>query len=124
MAPPLQLPISLHQVRLNHSLLRPILTFPVDPQRVFSVSFHASPSGGLRGTQLSHENITAGVTAIRALFPSSGALSPLDTVVSAHSLSTPFGRAVAYTALYEGANFVTVASSKVLNTAECMFLMT
>ena len=50
--------------------------------------------------------------AIRALFPPSIALSTLDTIVSGHSLSTPFGRAVAYTALYEGACFATYDSTR------------
>lgn len=50
---------------------------------------------------------------MRALFPPSIALSTLDTVVSGHSLSTPFGRAVAYTALYECACFTTCGSTRI-----------
>ncbi|KAI0693739.1 acetyl-CoA synthetase-like protein [Cytidiella melzeri] len=90
-----------------------VVTTP-EPSHVFTVSFYATPSGAIRGAQLTHENITAGITAIRALFPSSGALSSLDTIVSSHSLSTAYGRAVAYTAIYEGANFATVASSRLI----------
>lgn len=84
-----------------------------DPKQIFSVSFYASPSGELRGAQLTHENITAGVAAIRALLPPSGPISALDTIASAHSLSTAFGRTVAYTAVFEGANFATFSSSKI-----------
>ena len=85
---------------------------------MFSVSFYKTPSGQLRGAQLTHQNVTAGVAAIRALFPTSGALSSLDTIISSHSLSTPYGRAVAYTAIFEGASFATLASSKVIGVGE------
>ncbi|KAI0086291.1 acetyl-CoA synthetase-like protein [Irpex rosettiformis] len=81
---------------------------------VFTVSFYTASSGKLRGAELTHQNVTAGVAAIRALFPTSGALSSLDTIISSHSLSTPYGRAVAYTAIFEGASFATVASSNVI----------
>ena len=67
----------------------------------------------MRAAHLTHQNITAGVTAIRALLPASAPFSALDTVISAHSLSTAFGRTVAYTALYEGTSFTTLDSSKV-----------
>lgn len=86
------------------------------------MSFFETPSGERRGVQLSHENFTSGVTAIKALFPATISLSTLDTIVSAHSLSTPFGRAVAYTALFEGASFTTLPSTKVFHldgTFEC-----
>ncbi|KAJ3559882.1 hypothetical protein NM688_g72 [Phlebia brevispora] len=89
-----------------------------DPKQVFSVSFYSTASGALRGAQLTHENITAGVAAVRTLLPPSGPISPLDTIASAHSLSTPFGRAVAYTAIFEGSNFATLASTKVLGSHE------
>ncbi|CAL1704252.1 unnamed protein product [Somion occarium] len=88
------------------------------PQDVFTVSFFATPDGQLRGTSLTHENLTAGVTSTRALLPLSGAISPLDTIVSAHSLSTAFGRAVAYTAVFEGTNFATLKSSQFFTAAE------
>ncbi|KAI0818899.1 hypothetical protein BC629DRAFT_1579348 [Irpex lacteus] len=87
-----------------------------EPSQVFTVSFYPDPSGKLLGAQLTHQNITAGVAAIRALFPTSGTLSSLDTIVSSHPLSTAYGRAVAYTAVYEGASFATVDSSKVVGT--------
>ncbi|KAF7322810.1 Acetyl-CoA synthetase [Mycena chlorophos] len=82
------------------------------PNDVFTVSFFSTESGQIQGAQLTHENITAGVAAVRALLPLSHAFSQLDTVVSAHSLSTAYGRAVAYTALYEGTSFATLNSSK------------
>ena len=88
----------------------------IDPLQIFTVSFYQTLAGELRGAQFTHESITAGVTAIRSLMPSSGPLSSLDTVVSAHSLSSAYGRAVAYTALFEGANFATLASSKIVGT--------
>jgi long-chain acyl-CoA synthetase len=79
---------------------------------VFTVSFFASETGQLQGAHLSHTNITAGVAAVRALMLSSNAISSLDTISSAHSLSTPFGRAVAYTAIFEGSSFATLESTK------------
>jgi len=88
------------------------------PEDVFSVSFFTSQSGELQGAQLTHENLTAGVAAIRALVPLSGAMSQLDTLVSAFPLNTPYGRAVAYTALYEGANFATMDCTKLVPARE------
>ncbi|TBU47951.1 acetyl-CoA synthetase-like protein [Dichomitus squalens] len=85
-----------------------------DPNDVYSVSFFATPSGDLEGVQLTHLNLTAGVAATRALLPPSSAMSPLDTIVSAFPLSTPYGRAVAYTALFEGTGFATVDSTKLI----------
>ncbi|KAI0340515.1 acetyl-CoA synthetase-like protein [Trametopsis cervina] len=94
----------------------PVQTPAPEPKEVFTVSFYSTPSGELHGAQLTHENITAGITAIRALLPSSGSLSALDTLVSSYSLSSAFGRAVAYTAIFEGTNFATLASSKIIDT--------
>lgn len=91
---------------------------PPNPNEVFTVAFYGTPSGDLNGVQLTHENLTAGVASTRALLPPSGPISPLDTIISAHSLSTAFGRAVAYTAIYEGANFATVASTKIYGSDE------
>ncbi|EGO21502.1 hypothetical protein SERLADRAFT_473934 [Serpula lacrymans var. lacrymans S7.9] len=82
---------------------------------VVNVSFFESTSGEIQGAQFTHENFTAGVTATRALFPPSNALSSLDTIASAHSLSTAFGRVIAYTALFEGASFTTLATSKLFH---------
>lgn len=75
-------------------------------------------SGDIQGVRFTHSNFTSGVTAIRALFPPSIALSTLDTFVSGHSLSTPFGRAVAYTALYEGACFATCDSTRIYSSSD------
>ncbi|KAI0797832.1 acetyl-CoA synthetase-like protein [Abortiporus biennis] len=89
------------------------------PQDVFTVSFFSDPTTGeLRGTALTHENITAGVASTRALLPMSGAISSLDTIISAHPLSTAFGRAVAYTAIYEGTNFATLKSTAFIGADE------
>lgn len=55
------------------------------------------------------------MTAIKALFPSAISISTLDTVVSSHSLSTPYGRAVAYAALFEGASFATLPSTSIFH---------
>ncbi|KAK0210546.1 hypothetical protein DFS33DRAFT_1293946 [Desarmillaria ectypa] len=89
-----------------------ILSQAPKPSDVFTVSFFANGNGQMQGAQLTHENITAGVAAIRALLPASHPLSPLDTIVSAHSLSTAYGRAIAYTAVFEGTSFATLDSSK------------
>ncbi|CDO70739.1 hypothetical protein BN946_scf184798.g54 [Trametes cinnabarina] len=85
-----------------------------DPNEVFTVSFFETPSGGYEGVQLTHQNLTAGVAATRALMPPSNAISPLDTIISAYSLSTPYGRTIAYTALFEGTGFATVDSTKLI----------
>lgn len=84
-----------------------------DASDVFSVSFHEEQSGGLGSTKFTHENVTAGVAAVRAMLPSSNMLSALDTIVSAHPLNTIYGRVIAYTALYEGTSFATLFSANV-----------
>lgn len=84
----------------------------IEPDTVFTVSFFEDNTGKLQAAQLTHQNLTAGVTATRALLPLSNPMSPLDTIVSAHSLSTTFGRSIAYTALHEGTSFATLASTK------------
>ena len=114
---------------LSTSLLCPLLVSPqlhltraaylriialTDVNDVFTISFFETPTGGLDGVQLTHQNLTAGVAATRALLPTSSALSPLDTIVSAYPLSSPYGRAVAYTALFEGTGFATLDSTKLI----------
>ncbi|RPD65968.1 acetyl-CoA synthetase-like protein [Lentinus tigrinus ALCF2SS1-7] len=99
--------------RQGAALDKSVLPAP-EPSDVFTVSFFETPSGGHDGVQLTHENMTAGVAATRALVPPSSALSPLDTIVSTYSLSTPYGRAIAYTALFEGTGFATVDSTKLI----------
>ncbi|KAJ2933950.1 hypothetical protein H1R20_g3106, partial [Candolleomyces eurysporus] len=81
------------------------------PTDVFSISFYEAENGLIQGAQLTHANITAGVAAIHALLPAANAFTPLDTITSAHSLSTTYGRTIAYTALYEGTSFATLVSS-------------
>jgi long-chain acyl-CoA synthetase len=89
-----------------------------DPSDVFTVSFFESEPGHVQGVQFTHENMTAGVAATRALLPLSHALSSLDTIVSAHPLSTPYGRAIAYTAIFEGTSFATLQSSKLYHVGD------
>ncbi|KDQ33577.1 hypothetical protein PLEOSDRAFT_1091549 [Pleurotus ostreatus PC15] len=83
------------------------------PSDVYTTSFFATKDGQVHGAELTHENFTAGVAAVRALLPLSNTISPLDTIVSSHSLSTAYGRAIAYTAIYEGTSFATLDSSKI-----------
>lgn len=85
------------------------------PGSAYTVSFFETPSGEMRCVQLSHENFTSGVTAIKALFPAAINISTLDTIVSSHSLSTPYGRAIAYAALFEGTSFATLPSTGVFH---------
>lgn len=56
--------------------------------------------------------MTAAVTSTRLVLPLENAISATDSIVSVHSLSTPFGRALAYTALYECTNFTTTKSTE------------
>jgi len=88
------------------------------PSDVFTISFYETETGQIQGTQLTHENITAGVAAVRALFPMSHGLSQLDTIASAHSMSTAYGRAIAYTAIYEGTSFASIPSSELFHMDE------
>ena len=85
-----------------------------DVHHVFTLAFSRTPSGaGLQVVQFTQQNLTAGVAATRALLPVSFPLTPLDTIVSAFSLSTPYGRAIAYTAIYEGTSFATLNSARI-----------
>ncbi|KAL1735144.1 AMP-binding enzyme-domain-containing protein [Schizophyllum commune] len=87
------------------------------PNDVFSLAYY--PNGeGLQGVQLTHANLTAGVCAVKAMIPQQQAVSTLDTFVSAHSLSTAYGRAIAYAAVYEGVSFATLDSTKQFRTEE------
>lgn len=84
---------------------------------MFTLSVYEEVDGEVYGAQLTHENVTAAVAAVRALFPTAP-LSSLDTVLSAHPLSTAFGRAVAYTAIYEGTSFATIPTSELYHAEE------
>ncbi|KAF7777471.1 hypothetical protein Agabi119p4_3543 [Agaricus bisporus var. burnettii] len=83
-----------------------------EPSDIYTMTYLSNEAGQLQVAQLTHENATAGVAATRSLLPISHALSPLDTIISAFSLSTAYGRVIAYTAIYEGASFATLPSSK------------
>lgn len=85
----------------------------VEPNDGYSISFFETVTGEIRGVHLTHENITAGVAAIRGVFPASHGISALDTITSAHSMSSAYGRAIAYTAVYEGTSFASIQGSDV-----------
>lgn len=87
--------------------------FWVEASDVYTISFFKSAPGEIQGVHLTHENMTAGVTAIRGLFPASHAISALDTITSSHSMSGAYGRAIAYTALFEGTSFASIPGSEV-----------
>ncbi|KAF9036762.1 hypothetical protein BJ165DRAFT_1505745 [Panaeolus papilionaceus] len=95
-----------------------ILSTLPKPEDVFTTCFYQTPSGQVQGVQLTHDNVTAGVCAVRALFPVSASLSPLDTLVSAFPISSPYGRSIAYTAIFEGCNFANVPSSELYHSDE------
>jgi len=98
-----------------------VLIIDAEPSDVFTVSFYESVSGHIHGAQLTHENITAGVFAVRALLPVSNPFSPLDTITSAHSMSTAYGRAIAYTAIYENTSFASIPTSEIFHPDESEF---
>jgi len=81
------------------------------PTDVITVGFHSVSGGVPQGTKLTHENVVAGVTATRVLPPLNDLLTPADMVYSAYSPSTALGRAILYSALYEGAHFSTTQST-------------
>ena len=55
---------------------------------------------------------------MRSLLPVSSPVTPLDTIASAFSLSTPYGRTVAYTAIYEGTSLATLNSTRTFSGSE------
>ncbi|KZT59819.1 acetyl-CoA synthetase-like protein [Calocera cornea HHB12733] len=79
---------------------------------VISVTFYGNAADGRPiGAEITHQNLTAGVTAVMNLFASGKSITATDTIISAFSLASPFGRAVAYAAVYNGAAFATVPST-------------
>ena len=84
-----------------------------DADHVFTIAFSKTPSGAdFQAAEFTQQNLTAGVATTRSLLPVSSPLTPLDTIVSAFSLSTPYGRTIAYTAVYEGTSFATLNSAR------------
>ncbi|KAH7889750.1 hypothetical protein F5I97DRAFT_1802529 [Phlebopus sp. FC_14] len=83
----------------------------------YTICFFETPTGEIRAARFTHENFTSGVTAIRSMFPPSIALSTLDTITSGHSLSTPYGRTIAYAALHECTSFATLDSARPFDTS-------
>lgn len=57
------------------------------------------------------KNVVAGVTATRFLPPLNELFKPEDSIYSSFAPTTAFGRAVLYTALYEGINITHFPSS-------------
>jgi long-chain acyl-CoA synthetase len=110
--------ISWEQLEREGAEGEPLPEVPKSPNATFSVSFFTSLDHKLECAHITHQNITAGVAAARTLLPLTSQLSPLDTLVSAHSLSTAYGRAVAYTAIYEGTSFATTDSTKIVHATE------
>ena len=92
-----------------------VLILHAGPEEVFTVCFFSSETGQLQGAHLTHANFTAGVAATRALLPLTNRISALDTIVSAHSLSSAYGRVIAYTALFEGSSFATLESTNLFH---------
>ncbi|KAF9514878.1 hypothetical protein BS47DRAFT_1392137 [Hydnum rufescens UP504] len=85
------------------------------PTDLFSTTFYDEHNEIPIGVQLTHQNLTAGPAAVRQFFTLTTPLSSSSTVLSAFPLSTPFGRAIAYYALFEGCNFATLNSTSLLN---------
>ncbi|KAI6110367.1 hypothetical protein EDD16DRAFT_1810153 [Pisolithus croceorrhizus] len=82
------------------------------PNDSYMLTFFEAPSGRMQAVRFMHENMTFGVAAIQTLFPPSMALSSVDIIMSNHSLSTPYGLAIAYSALHENMSFVTIDSTR------------
>ncbi|KAG8831329.1 hypothetical protein FRC17_003282 [Serendipita sp. 399] len=93
---------------------------PPSASDISSAHFYAVESGKLRGVQFTHQNIVAGATAILNAFPTSTPWTEQDTILSAHSLSTPYGRSILYAALYCGANFATFSSGAATTDSELL----
>ncbi|KAF8610857.1 hypothetical protein BDV93DRAFT_503518, partial [Ceratobasidium sp. AG-I] len=74
---------------------------------VFMISYYGDELGQPKAVQLTHQNMTAAVVSARGLLPVSSPMSASDRVLSSFSMNTPFGLAVAFQALYEGASFST-----------------
>ncbi|KAF8334058.1 acetyl-CoA synthetase-like protein [Cantharellus anzutake] len=90
----------------------------IKPADIFSTAYHGVTKETPTGVHITHMNLTSGPTAIRQFFTLTSPLSPASTVLSAFPLATPFGRAIAYTALLEGSNFATLASTSLLQSAK------
>ncbi|KAG8886179.1 hypothetical protein FRB97_007217 [Tulasnella sp. 331] len=89
------------------------------PNDVFTVTFTGLENGQPQGVQLTHINVTAAVACLQHIFPMSKSFSSEDMILSSHSLSTPFGRSMAYTALLKGCNFATLPSTSLLKPKAC-----
>jgi len=90
------------------------------PADLFSTTYYAMTEEVPAGVHITHMNLTSGPTAIRQFFTLTTPLSPASTVLSAFPLATPFGRAIAYTALLEGSNFATFDSTSLLQSVNAI----
>ncbi|KAF8320094.1 acetyl-CoA synthetase-like protein [Clavulina sp. PMI_390] len=84
------------------------------PDRHMTTSFYDEVDGVPVGVRLTHENLTAGPTSIRSFFTLTTPLAPSSTILSAFPLASAFGRAIAYTAVFEGCNFATLDSTSIV----------
>lgn len=55
--------------------------------------------------------MTAGVAATRNVLPMDTSIKSSDSILSSFTLAEPYGKAVAYTAILEGASFATTRST-------------
>ncbi|KDQ12388.1 hypothetical protein BOTBODRAFT_176607 [Botryobasidium botryosum FD-172 SS1] len=88
------------------------------PEDIVTTSYYDIKGETLIGVDLTHQNFTAGPTVIRHMLSIAAPFSPSSRILSAHSLSTPFGRALAYTALYEGSGIAALESTKIVKGQE------
>ncbi|KAG8906712.1 NAD-dependent malic enzyme, mitochondrial [Tulasnella sp. 403] len=88
---------------------------PPSPTDVYTVTFTEVDDHQPHGVQLTHLNLTAGVAVTQHIFPRGKPFAPRDSIVSCHSLTTPFGRSVAYTALLRGCSFTTLPSTSIFH---------
>jgi len=105
---------ALEELEIAGKEIEESITVKPQPDRVFSTSFYDEVDGVPLGVRLTHQNLTAGPTAIRQFFTLTAPLGPNSTIYSAFPLASPFGRAIAYTALFEGCNFATLNSTSVV----------
>lgn len=95
------------------------LCFPPDlsseSSDIFTVSFFPGENGQPHATQLTHENLTAGIAATESLLPATNGVTSLDTIISSHTLSSAYGRCIAYTAIYKGSSFATLENTRIFD---------
>lgn len=89
------------------------------PNDVFTVTFDGLDKDHTpKGVQLQHVNVTAGAAALQYIFPLAKTWSSADSILSCHSLATPFGRSLVYIALLRGCSFATTPAASPYHTIE------